>query len=257
MDRTYIESQKIVARYLSGDLSVREARQFEKYCLEHPDLLNSLPIPVRVKTRMARKPGGELDTDDNALSDTSVTAAGLDDSAADDDDRPANPRAWRGGADASRRIVWVLGLALASSVAIMLFSMFSAKDTEKALRAELRAAKAVQLRAAGNVRTVRVTPGKSATGAATVSVGVPDPPQWVELVVDMSEGKYNTFLVTLDDVKRGRVMQVRRVARDSNGEVRVSLNSSAFGTGDYDLKLEGYTWRGETVPMGWIKIDMR
>ncbi len=31
MDRTYIESQQIVARYLSGDLSVREARQFEKY----------------------------------------------------------------------------------------------------------------------------------------------------------------------------------------------------------------------------------
>jgi len=57
MDRTYIESQHIVQRYLSGDLSVREAREFEKYCAEHPDVLNSLPIPARVKAKMARKPG--------------------------------------------------------------------------------------------------------------------------------------------------------------------------------------------------------
>jgi hypothetical protein len=54
MDRTYIESQHIVPRYLSGDLTVREAREFERYCQENPDMLNSLPIPVRVKAKMAR-----------------------------------------------------------------------------------------------------------------------------------------------------------------------------------------------------------
>src|SRR5262245_11546250 len=64
MDRTYIESQQIVARYLSGDLTVREARQFEKYCLDNPDWVRELPIPMNLKAKMVRKPGENLDSAD-------------------------------------------------------------------------------------------------------------------------------------------------------------------------------------------------
>jgi hypothetical protein len=56
MDRNYIEREQIVDRYLAGELTVREAREFEKYCLENPQFLNSLPIPVRLKARLARQP---------------------------------------------------------------------------------------------------------------------------------------------------------------------------------------------------------
>jgi len=62
MDRAYIESQEVVERYLSGDLLVREARAFEKYCLEHPEFLAQLPIPVRLKTRLARRPFEDSET---------------------------------------------------------------------------------------------------------------------------------------------------------------------------------------------------
>ena len=41
-------------------------------------------------------------------------------------------------------------------------------------------------------------------------------------------------------------MQLRRIARDSNRELRLALNSSAFGPGDYLLKIDGYNWRGQT-----------
>ena len=51
MDRKYIENEHVVDRYLSGDLTVREARDFEKYCLEHPEALREMPIPVRLKAR--------------------------------------------------------------------------------------------------------------------------------------------------------------------------------------------------------------
>src|SRR5262245_32342901 len=55
MDQSYINSENIVARYLSGDLTLREAKEFEKYCVEHPEVSQQLPIPVRLKARLARR----------------------------------------------------------------------------------------------------------------------------------------------------------------------------------------------------------
>ena len=40
MDRNYIEREQLVERYLAGELTVREAREFEKYLLDHPAVLS-------------------------------------------------------------------------------------------------------------------------------------------------------------------------------------------------------------------------
>ncbi len=53
MDPTSIDHSDIAERYLSGDLTLREAREFEKYCLAHPEAVARLPIPVRLKARLA------------------------------------------------------------------------------------------------------------------------------------------------------------------------------------------------------------
>ncbi|MBC7984147.1 MAG: hypothetical protein H7Y02_09860 [Candidatus Obscuribacterales bacterium] len=253
MDRTYIESQQIVQRYLSGDLTVREARDFEKYCLDHPEVLATMPIPVRLKTKLARRPGEAID-DASMASNTALEAAGLTEDD-DDDDSPADTR--QAAPDAQRRVILGLGLALVVSLAGIAALWFQMSSAEKAMKAELRTAKALQLRPPGAVQTYRITPVNAPPSGPTVNIGVPAAPLLIDLYVNVSDGRYSTFLVTLDDVARGRVMQIRRVARDSNGELRLSLNSSAFGVGDYDLKLEGYTWRGETVPVGWVRLGMK
>jgi hypothetical protein len=51
-------------------------------------------------------------------------------------------------------------------------------------------------------------------------------------------------------------MQVKRIMRDSNKEIRFSLNSSAFGPGDYLVKVEGYNWRGQTEEVGWLMLGL-
>ena len=39
------------------------------------------------------------------------------------------------------------------------------------------------------------------------------------------------------------------------GQLRIALNSSALGPGDYQLMFEGLNWRGEATPEGWITIS--
>jgi hypothetical protein len=53
------------------------------------------------------------------------------------------------------------------------------------------------------------------------------------------------------------VLELQRVATDSNRELRFTLNSSAFGPGEYRIRLQGYTWRGERVDAGWVRLVIK
>jgi hypothetical protein len=64
-------------------------------------------------------------------------------------------------------------------------------------------------------------------------------------------------MITVEKVDGGLVMQLRRIARDSNRELRMTLNSSALGPGDYLFRVEGYNWRGQTEVIGWMRIGLQ
>ncbi|HLS82299.1 MAG TPA: hypothetical protein VK025_12930, partial [Steroidobacter sp.] len=78
----------------------------------------------------------------------------------------------------------------------------------------------------------------------------------LELYIDASQGPYTQFQLTLDRVDGTRVMQLRRLARDSNRELRLALNSSALDPGEYLLQIEGYTWRGQVQAVGWVRLGL-
>jgi hypothetical protein len=252
MDRTYIQNQNIVPRYLSGDLSLREAREFEKYCLENPDVLESLPIPVRLKAKLARHPLDDQDMQ-AAMATGSIDTSDDD----EDDDDAGSPSRWQSSPGGSRVTVMILSVALLATIGGIVALLFTLNAQQKELQRVVREAKAMQLQPPGSIQSFRTVLSENKPGAATLSVGAPNPARFLDLSVDVSKEAYNMYLITIDDVARGRVMQVRRVARDSNKELRLTLNSSAFGPGDYDLQFEGYTWRGETVPVGWIRLGMK
>ena len=63
--------------------------------------------------------------------------------------------------------------------------------------------------------------------------------------------------VTIDKTDQGRMMVLQRVTPDSNGDLRISLNSSAFGPGEYRLRLQGYTWQGRRVDAGWLRLRIK
>ena len=62
------------------------------------------------------------------------------------------------------------------------------------------------------------------------------------------------WLCVVREIDGSTVRYIERIAPDSNKELRLSLNSSAFGPGEYRLRLQGYAWSGERVDVGWVRL---
>lgn len=258
MDRRYIESEHIVDRYLSGDLTVREAREFEKYCLEHADFLNSMPIPVRLKARLARRPVDDSETGMFQAIPSTATRVALE--AGDEGFDPAEGqtdfRASFSGAIGHRIVVIALAAALLAAFGVAVAYAMRAVSLAEQLNTLQRETASMQMQAPGGVQKYRVQPVRGKPEQATLVLGWLNPPQLLDLHIDVSEGRYTQFQITIDKSDGTRVMQLRRIARDSNRELRLGLNSSAFGPGEYLLKIDGYTWRGQVEAVGWVRLSL-
>lgn len=262
MDRKYIQNEHIVDRYLAGELTVREARDFEKFCLENPEFLNSLPIPVRLKARLARRPVDHSETGMFPAIPSSATRAALE---ANDEgfDAEEEQEEWertssRGSSGGvSRVVVLALGVALLAALCGLIAYALHASSLEEKLKTAQRELKVTEMQAPAGVQTYRLQLAQERPTGATLALGWMQPPQMLELVVPMSQEPYGTYQITIDRMDGTRIMVIRRIARDSNKEVRFGLNSSAFGPGEYVLKFDGYTWRGQVQQVGWAVLGVQ
>lgn len=259
MDGKYIENEHVVDRYLSGELTVREARDFEKFCLDHPQFLQSLPIPVRLKTRLARRPIAGSETGEFDAIPSSTTRAVMD--AADDgfDPEEAREEMRRSSAGFGVNRVVVIGLLVAlliAAAAAVIYAMRASSLSEQ-LQGAKQEVTAIQMQAPGSVQRYTAQLVKAKPEQPTLVLGWVTPPQLLDISVDASEGKITQYQITIDKTDGVRVMQIKRVTRDSNKQLRIGLNSSAFGPGDYLVKVEGYNWRGQTQLVGWMMLGLK
>jgi hypothetical protein len=258
MDRKYIENEHIVERYLSGDLTVREARQFEQFCFGHRDFLSSLAIPVSVKARLSQRPA-DSETGEFAALPSSTARAALE--AAEDgfDADEAREEMLRSSAGLGASRVLVLGLLAAVLVAAGAAVIYAlqANSLSEQLKGAKKDLTAVQMQAPGSVQRYKIQLVKGKPAQPTVSVGWVTPPQLLDLSIDASEGKMTQFQITIDKSDGVRVLQLKRITRDSNKELRLSLNSSAFGPGDYLVKVDAYNWRGRAEEYGWMMLGLQ
>jgi hypothetical protein len=130
---------------------------------------------------------------------------------------------------------------------------------DRALAADLETrVKTLTLRAASSGRAVRIAPNpRSWSAEPDATIAWPEPPELLDLYLPVGYAQFPTFAVTIDKVDQGRMMILQRVIPDSNREIRLSLNSSAFGRGEYRIRIEGYTWRGDRVDAGWVRLVVR
>jgi len=230
MDRDFIARNQIVERYLSGKLPVKGATDFERFCHENPELLDEIGLPQHVHAGLRL-----------------LEASG-------------KPEPWQ----EPKKSVWekpqlmfaFAGMTIVLAViALMLGNQVSDKNQRIAkLQQDLVAQ---PLEAAATTRIIRVAPdrqGSSNTPAVTIGGG---DAQLCELRIDMSRSAFRMFRITIDRIDQGRVAVIQNIAKDSNGHVRVALNSSALGPGNYSFSIDGVSWRGEVIPDAWVTIGIK
>ncbi len=183
----------------------------------------------------------------------STDAACDDPDALPDDDAAALPW-WQ-----TRLAVYGLGiLCLLLAVTAGFALRRAAVEHEAALAAE-RAAQTLTLRAVNSERTLRLAPNpRSWSRGFDATLAWPEPPELLELYVPVRHAPgFHTFALVVDKVDHGRVMVVERLVADSNRDLRLAVNSTAFGPGEYRIRVQGYTWRGQRVDVGWIRWMVR
>jgi hypothetical protein len=151
----------------------------------------------------------------------------------------------------------LVGLAALLLVFALASQMNARRDRSLAAELESRV-KTLTLRAPTRERTLRVRPNpRSWSAAPDAQLRWPEPPEMIEVLLPVRYARFPAFAVTIDKADHGRMMVLQRVVPDSNGDLRIALNSTAFGPGEYRLRLQGYTWRGQRVDAGWVRIVMQ
>jgi hypothetical protein len=231
MDYEFIVRNQVVERYLAGRLPVKGATDFERFVRENPQLLDQIGLPERVNAGLRL-----------------LEASG-------------KPEPWQ----EAKRTLWQkpqlsLGLAaglVALAVAIAVIGGGSVSKTHRI--EELQ--KEVHDRAldpATSTRDIRLLPSRTGpAGSPALTIGGTGAgAQLADFRIDESHSPYHAFKITIDRLDQGRVGVINNVGKDSNGDLRIALNSSALGPGRYQLTLEGLDWRGDPQPDSWITIGI-
>lgn len=168
------------------------------------------------------------------------------------DDDETDLRWWRSQAA-------VLGLAIAclGLLVVAVFAVHRAHLDRESARVATARAQTLTLRAIDSERALRIAPNpRSWSARPDASIVWPEPPQLLELYLPVGYARRPAYALVVDKVDHGRVMVIERLSPDSNGDLRVGINSSAFGPGEYRMRLQGYDWRGERQDLGWVRLEV-
>jgi hypothetical protein len=229
MDRDFIARNHIVERYIGGKLPLKGAQDFERFCREHPELLDEIALSERISAALR-------------LLDASGRAAPWE----------QRPKQWW------EQLPILIGTALlAVALAITCLVINSKQSARDRTIASLQQRLAtLPLDPAKSTRTITVIPSRSGPSPHSL-VTIGGEAQMADLKFDVSWSQFTAFQVTIDRIDQGRVGVLHNMQRDSNGNLRLELNSAALGPGAYQLTIEGLTWHGETVPQAWATIGFR
>jgi hypothetical protein len=229
MDREFVIKNSLVERYIAGRLPVRGAQDFERFCREHPELLDEVGLTEQIHAALR-------------LLDASGRASPWE---------PEPKRWWEKLPVLIAAAVMAFGLAC---TALVLSSKLSTRDrTIAGLQERVRAQ---PLDPAQSTRSITIVPNRTAPSRhSLVTIGGATA-QIADFKLDLSWTPLNVFRITVDRIDQGRVAILHNVQRDSNGNIHLELNSSALGPGDYQLTIEGLNWRGDPIPQAWATITI-
>jgi hypothetical protein len=229
MDAAFIQQNQIIERYLAGKLPLKGAQDFERYCREHPETLTSLGMGDRLNAAL-----------------TLLDASG-------------QPLPWEEKPIPfyQKPLAIALVTALAGTMLIATLMLFTAgRKKDERIAVLTRDVETQPLQPSKTTRAVPVQPSRTGPVSRSAAVIGGRDAELADFKFDLAWSTYTNFRVTVDRVDQGRVAILGNVERDSNGHLRIALNSSALGPGDYDVQFEGLDWRGSPKAQAWTRFSV-
>lgn len=227
IDQEFVVKNRLVERYIGGRLPLRGAQDLERFCREHPELLDEIQLSEHINAALR-------------LLDASGRASPFE---------PAQKKWWEH--------VWVLiaaaTLALGLGVtSLMLSGKLDGRDhTVTQLKQQLSAQ---ALEPTTSTHPITIIPSRVAPSRRSVATIGGSAAEMADLKIDMSWTPLDQFRVTVDRIDQGRVAIFHNIKRDSNGVLHLELNSSALGPGEYQFTIEGLDRMGNAIPQAWTTI---
>jgi hypothetical protein len=107
-------------------------------------------------------------------------------------------------------------------------------------------------------RELRVSPDRAPGIDRARIVVTRAAPQLMDVHVDLGyTDKLVQFRLFVDKKDQGRALILNNLLKDSNDELRVTLNSTGLAAGIYNVRIEALPIRGSPVPIGWLILDVR
>jgi hypothetical protein len=228
-DRKFIEEHHLIDRYLTDKLPLKGARDLERWCRDNPQYLEELQLSLRTHSALKL-----------------LEASGKP----QDLGEPGTPW-WK-------HVYFHIGLAVVAALSLIAFMVLFTKFV--LVRGELEDARAFAkhgtLLPPSTLSAMRLDPDR-APGINRSKFSVNHAaPAMIDLKINMSFTKLNDFKMTLEKEDQGRALVVEHLGKDSNGDLRVSFNSSGLSAGSYHIRIDGLPFRGDPIPMGWLILEV-
>ncbi len=228
-DRQFIEEHRLLERYLENKLPFKGARDLELWCRANPAYLDELALSERTQAslKLLEAGGRPLDLGE------------------------PKPPWWQ-------TPYLSIGLAVATCLALIAFWALFGKY--HLLRSELTDARTAVARGPlvqpATESNVYIAPDHAAGIDHAKLVVSRASPQLLDVHIDMSFTKLTQFRLFVDKQDQGRALVLNNLVKDSNNELRFTINSTGLSAGVYAVRIEGLPFKGSPVALGWLRLEV-
>lgn len=227
MDLKLLEQKQFVERYLLGRLSPPEAKFFEQVVRRSPQLAERMGLPEALKRTM------------KLLDETGTEW------------REEAPKFWH-----DVRVPIALAAAFLLTL-VLAITFLVGKHEWQDRYAELRTVVATgSLDAPTRTAVKRLRLGRPGEARPDYNFGSRVGPTLAELRIDTAFAKGNLYMATIRRDDGTYWARIDNLLRDSNGQLRIAINTGAFAAGTYDLDVSAVNLRGEGVPAGRLRFHI-
>jgi hypothetical protein len=233
-DRKFIDDHNLLERYLDGKLPFKGARDLENWCRAHPEYISELKLPERAQSslKLLEASGQPIDL------------------------REPTPPWWKSP-------YVLIGAGSAAFVCLAAFWLLFIKYELLQSRLEDTRRRIDQgpLVQPAATRNVYVAPDHGPGIDHARIVVNRSKPELLDVHVDLAyTNKLNQFQMFVDKKDQGRALILNNILKDSNNELRFTLNSSGLPAGLYTARIEALPLKatqGSPIPIAWLILEVR